>query len=112
MMTIKMKATFPNADRELWPGLFVQVSLQLAMQPHAVVVPSVAVQTSQQGNYVYVVKPDQTVELRHVTIDRQQEDVTVIADGLAGGEEIVKEGQLRLTPGARVTRGARRATAP
>jgi multidrug efflux system membrane fusion protein len=109
--TIKLKATFPNADRVLWPGLFVQVSLQLAVQPHAVVVPSAAVQTSQQGQYVYVVKPDKTVELRRVTIDRQSGDDTVIADGLKGGEEIVKEGQLRLTPGARVTTAARTTTA-
>jgi len=108
--TIKMKATFPNADRELWPGLFVQVSLQLAMQPHAVVVPSVAVQTSQQGQYVYIVKADRTVEVRPITIDRQQDNDTVIADGLKGGEEVVTEGQLRLTPGARVTTGARQAT--
>ena len=108
--TIKLKATFPNADRSLWPGLFVQVALQLAMQPHAVVVPSVAVQTSQQGQYVYVVKPDKTVEMRNVTIDRQQDDDTVIADGLKGGEEIVKEGQLRLTPGAHVTTAARHTT--
>mgnify|MGYP003693849803 CR=1 FL=1 len=59
--TIKLKATFPNRDRELWPGLFAQVALQLAVQPQAVVVPSVAVQTSQQGQYVYVVKADRTV---------------------------------------------------
>jgi multidrug efflux system membrane fusion protein len=91
----------------LWPGLFVQVSLQLAMQPQAVVVPSIAVQTSQQGQYVYVVKADRTVELRHVTVDRQQGDETVIAEGVKGGEEIVTEGQLRLTPGARITTGAR-----
>jgi len=109
--TIKLKATFPNADRELWPGLFVQISLQLSVQPHAVVVPTGAVQTSQQGQYVYVVKADRTVELRHVNVDRQQGDVTVIADGLKGGEEIVTDGQLRLTPGARVTTGARQATA-
>jgi multidrug efflux system membrane fusion protein len=108
--TIKLKASFPNLDRELWPGLFVQVSLQLALQPHAVVVPSVALQTSQQGQYIYVVKPDQTVEMRPVTIDRQQGDETVIANGLEGGEEIVTQGQLRLTPGARVTTGARQAT--
>ena len=109
--TIKLKASFPNRDRELWPGLFVQVSLQLAIQPHAVVVPSVAVQTSQQGPYVYIVKADRTVELRHVAVDRQQGDDTVIADGLKGGEEIVTEGQLRLTPGAHVTTGSRQATA-
>ena len=109
--TIKLKASFPNLDRELWPGLFVQVSLQLALQPHAVVVPSVALQTSQQGQYIYVVKADKTVEMRPVTIDRQQGDETVIADGLKGGEEIVTQGQLRLTPGAHVTTGARQATA-
>jgi multidrug efflux system membrane fusion protein len=109
--TIKLKASFPNLDRELWPGLFVQVSLQLALQKHAVVVPSVALQTSQQGQYIYVVKPDKTVEVRPVTIDRQQGDETVIADGLKGGEEIVTQGQLRLTPGAHVTTGARQATA-
>ena len=107
--TIKLKATFPNRDRDLWPGLFVQVSLQLATQPRAVVVPSIAVQTSQQGQYVYVVKPDNTVELRHVSIDRQQGDETVITDGLKGGEEIVTEGQLRLTPGAHVTMGGHQA---
>jgi multidrug efflux system membrane fusion protein len=107
--TIKLKATFPNRGRELWPGLFAQVALQLAVQPQAVVVPSVAVQTSQQGQYVYVVKADRTVELRHVSIDRQQGDETVIATGLKGGEEIVTEGQLRLTPGAHVTTGGRQA---
>jgi len=101
--TIKLKATFPNKDRDLWPGLFVQVSLQLSSQPGAVVVPAVAVQTSQQGQYVYVVKPDRTVELRHVKLDRQQGDEAVVAAGLKGGEEVVTEGQLRLTPGAHIT---------
>jgi hypothetical protein len=67
-------------------------------------------QTSQQGQYVYVVKPDRTVELRRVSIDRQQGGETVIADGLKGGEEIVTEGQLRLAPGAHVTTGGRQAT--
>ena len=108
--TIKLKATFPNRDREVWPGQFVQVAMQLSMQPHAVVVPSIAVQTSQQGQYVYVVKADRTVELRRVSIDRQQGGETVIADGLKGGEEVVTEGQLRLAPGARVTTGGRQAT--
>ena len=101
--TIKLKATFPNKDRDLWPGLFVQVSLQLSSQPDAVVVPAAAVQTSQQGQYVYVVKADRTVELRHVKLDRQQEGKAVIASGLRGGEEVVTEGQLRLTPGAQIT---------
>jgi multidrug efflux system membrane fusion protein len=101
--TIKLKATFPNKDRDLWPGLFVQVSLQLSSQPDAVVVPATAVQTSQQGQYVYVVKSDRTVELRHVKLDRQQGEEAIIASGLKGGEEIVTEGQLRLTPGAHIT---------
>lgn len=109
--TIKLKATFPNADRELWPGLFVQVGLQLSLQPHAIVVPAVAVQTSQQGPYVYVVKADHTVEMRRVSVDRQQGNDIVIADGLKGGEEIVTEGQLRLTPGAHITTGGRKTTA-
>jgi membrane fusion protein, multidrug efflux system len=107
--TIKLKATFPNRARDLWPGLFVQVSLQLSRQTGAVVVPSVAVQASQQGQYVYVVKPDRTVELRNVTIDRQQGGETVIANGLKGGEEVVTEGQLRLTPGAHVSTGGHQA---
>ena len=89
---------------------FVQVSTQLAMQPHAVVVPSIAVQPSQQGQYVYVVKADRTVELRHVSIDRQQGDEIVVADGLKAGEEVVTEGQLRLAPGMRVTTEGRHAT--
>jgi multidrug efflux system membrane fusion protein len=101
--TIKLKATFPNRDRDLWPGLFVQVSLQLSSQPDAVVVPAEAVQTSQQGQYVYVVKQDRTVELRHIKLDRQQGRDAVIASGLKGGEEVVTEGQLRLTPGAHIT---------
>jgi multidrug efflux system membrane fusion protein len=66
-------------------------------------VPAIAVQTSQQGQYVYVVKQDHTVEMRNVTVDRQQGDQAVIARGLSGGEEVVTDGQLRLTPGARVT---------
>jgi len=107
--TIKVKATFPNADRRLWPGQFVNVIVALTKDPTAVVVPTAAVQVGQQGQYVYVVKADKTVELRHVSIDRQQGDETVIADGLQGGEEIVTEGQLRLTPGAHVTMGGHQA---
>lgn len=101
--TIKLKATFPNSDHALWPGLFVQVSLLLSTDPAAIVVPAVAVQESQQGQYVYVVKPDRTAELRPVRIERQQGDQVVIAQGLTPGEEVVTDGHLRLTPGARVT---------
>ncbi len=101
--TINLKATFANADAQLWPGLFVQVAMELSAQPNAVVVPAIAVQPSQQGPYVYVVKSDHTVEMRRVEVDRQQGDETIIAHGLAGGEEVVTEGQLRLRPGVRVT---------
>jgi multidrug efflux system membrane fusion protein len=101
-----LKATFPNGDHHLWPGLFVQLSLQLSTDAHAIVVPATAVQASQQGPYVYVVKPDRTVEMRAVAVDRQQGDDVVIARGLSGGEEVVTDGQLRLSPGARITTGA------
>ncbi len=101
--TIKLKATFPNTSRMLWPGLFVQVSLQLTNDPNAIVVPATAVQTSQQGQYVYVIKADRTAELRNVKIDRQVGEEMIIADGLTAGEEVVTDGHLRLTPGARVS---------
>jgi multidrug efflux system membrane fusion protein len=100
--TIRLKATFANADRHLWPGAFVQVVLDLTTDPGALVVPAVAVQTSQDGQYVYVVKADRTVEMRPVRVDRQQGDEMVIASGVSAGETVVTDGHLRLTPGARV----------
>jgi membrane fusion protein, multidrug efflux system len=102
--TIKLKGTFPNSDHKLWPGLFVQVTLHLATDPNAIVVPAIAVQASQSGQFVYVVKPDSTVEMRSVTVERQQGEQMVIARGLSAGEEVVTDGQLRLTPGARIVR--------
>lgn len=101
--TIKLKATFPNRNRTLWPGLFVQVELTLRTDPHALVVPAVAVQTGQQGQFVYVVKADRTVEVRSVRLERQVGSDAVIAQGLAPGEQVVTDGLLRLTPGAHVT---------
>jgi multidrug efflux system membrane fusion protein len=101
--TIKLKATFENRDRLLWPGLFVGVTLQLSTDSHAVVVPATAVLPSQQGSFVYVVTPDRAAQVRSVSVERQQGDEIVIASGLSGGEEIVTDGQLRLTPGAHVT---------
>ncbi len=101
--TIKMKATFPNTDHRLWPGSFVQVRLLLTTEANAITVPSAAVQTTQDGQYVYVVKPDQTVEFRQVSVGRQQGPEAVIARGLLPGEIVVTDGQLRLTPGAHVT---------
>ena len=103
---IKLKAKFPNVNRGLWPGLFAQVSLQLSTEERAIVVPAIAVQLSQQGQYVYVVKGDRTVEMRSVTVERQQGDQAIISSGLSAGEQVVTDGQLRLTPGARVTTSA------
>ncbi len=101
--TIKLKATFPNSAHRLWPGLFVQVTLLLTTDANALVVPSAAVQESQQGTYVYVVGADRTAEMRTVRVERQQGTDSVIAQGLKAGEEVVTDGHLRLTPGARVT---------
>ena len=100
--TLKMKAVFPNSDRALWPGLFVQVSLNLTTDTDALVVPAAAVQTSQTGQFVYVVTPDRIAELRPITVARQQGSDVVVASGLQAGEEVVTDGQLRLVPGARV----------
>lgn len=101
--TIKLKATFDNPDRRLWPGQFARVSLRLTTLDHATVVPSQAVQTGQDGQYVFVVKDDQTVEQRSVTVGQRVEDDTVVQKGLKPGETVVTEGQLRLEPGSRVT---------
>lgn len=105
--TIRMKGTFGNEDHALWPGLFVQVTLVLRTDPSAIVVPSVAVQTAQAGQFVFVIKPDRTAEVRSVVVERQQGEESVISRGLRPGEEVVTDGQLRLTAGARVTTGTR-----
>jgi multidrug efflux system membrane fusion protein len=97
--TIKLKGEFANADRRLWPGQFVDVVLTLAQQPKAIVVPSQAIQNGQLGQFVFVIKPDMTVEARPVTLDRSTDGQAVIAKGLAAGEQIVTDGQLRLVPG-------------
>jgi membrane fusion protein, multidrug efflux system len=101
--TIRMKGTFPNNDRRLWPGQFVNVIVTLTTDPAALVVPTTAVQSGQQGLYVFIVKPDQTAELRNVTVARAEGADTVIATGLAAGETVVTDGQLRLVPGSRVS---------
>jgi membrane fusion protein, multidrug efflux system len=101
--TIKLKGTFANESRHLWPGQFVNVAVTLTTEPNAVVVPTPAVQTGQQGQFVFVVKADQTVELRPVTATRSIGAETVIDSGLKRGETVVTDGQLRLTPGARIS---------
>ncbi len=100
--TILLRAVFPNEDRALWPGQFVNVTLTLSMQADAVVIPSQAVQTGQQGRYVYVVDRDSTVEYRPVTLARTIDGEAVIQKGVAAGEKVVTDGQLRLTQGAQV----------
>ena len=99
--TIQIKATFPNDPITLWPGQFVNVVLTLATES-AVVVPSAAVQTGQQGRYVFVVKPDGTVESRPVETAREVDGEIVVAKGMQAGETVVTEGQLRLFAGAKV----------
>jgi multidrug efflux system membrane fusion protein len=101
--TIKLKGTFENADRRLWPGQFARVTLRLTTLAQATVVPSQAVQTGQDGQYVFVVKPDSTVEQRAIVSGQRVADDIVVQKGLQVGETVVTEGQLRLEAGSRVT---------
>ena len=101
--TILLKATFPNTRGKLWPGQFVQLALQLDELTNAIVVPSQTVQTGQNGQFVFVVKADKTVEQRAVKTSVTANGETVIAAGLSAGETVVTDGQLRLAPGVAVT---------
>ena len=100
--TITLKGTFPNASGQLWPGQFVNVSLQLAVEGNATVVPNQAVQAGQKGQYVYIVKPDMTAEYRPVVTGISTGGETVIQKGVEAGEKVVTEGQLRIFPGAKL----------
>lgn len=100
--TIKLKGTFVNSDRKLWPGEFVRVTLRMTTKPHALVVPNQAVQTGQDGTFVYVVKEDKSVESRPVVTSARIDQELVIDSGLEAGETVVTEGQLRLAPGMKV----------
>ncbi|HEV7747236.1 MAG TPA: efflux RND transporter periplasmic adaptor subunit [Pyrinomonadaceae bacterium] len=100
--TIRLKATFENSDRRLYPGLFVNVILVLGLQKEATVVPSQAVQVGQDNSFVYVVKPDMTTEVRTVKTGATFNNMTVIDEGVKPGEQVVTDGQLRLVPGATV----------
>jgi len=100
--TIKLKGTFKNTDRKLWPGQFVNVTLRLTTRGGAVVVPNQAVQTGQDGTFIYVVKDDRTVEVRPVVTGPRVDLDLVIDSGLKAGETVVTEGQLRLQPGSRI----------
>ena len=100
--TIRLKAGFDNPRRRLWPGQFVNLVIVLATRKDAVVVPSHAVQTGQKGQFVFVVGPDSVAEIRPVTPGPAVEGVTVIEQGLAPGEQVVVDGQMRVVPGSRV----------
>jgi len=100
--TILLKGQFANADDVLWPGQFVTATLVLYEQKNAVVVPLSAVVDAEAGSYVYVVGEDETAATRPVVVGRAIGEDVIVTDGLAAGETIVTDGQLRLTPGARV----------
>jgi multidrug efflux system membrane fusion protein len=100
--TIKLKGTFENRDHKLWPGQFVRVTLRLSERPNAVVVPNEAIQTGQNGTFVYVVKPNRSVEVRPVVTSLRVSQDMVVDKGLEAGETVVTEGQLRLAPDSRV----------
>jgi membrane fusion protein, multidrug efflux system len=100
--TIRLKAVFPNRDHKLWPGQFVRVILRLGTKQAALIVPSQAMQIGQDGSFVFVVKPDQTVESRPVVPGMHVDGQIVIDKGLESGETVVTEGQMRLAPGNRV----------
>jgi membrane fusion protein, multidrug efflux system len=100
--TIKLKATFANTDRQLWPGQFVKAVLKLADQPDAIIVPSQAVQAGQDGPHVFVVKPDLGVELRRVVVNRTLDGVAVVEKGVRPGEKVVTDGQFLLGPNSKV----------
>lgn len=100
--TLLLKGEFANADGSLVPGQFVDVRLVLYVAERALVIPAQAVSTGQQGPYVYVVQPDSTVSVRPVEIEHTQDELAVVRSGLKPGEPVVTDGQLRLSPGARV----------
>ncbi len=101
--TIKLKGTFPNTDHKLWPGQYVNVVLRLTVRPNALVVPNQAVQSGQDGTFIYIVNDDKTVTARNVVTGPRVDQDLVIEKGVEEGETVVTEGQLRLAPGSRVT---------
>lgn len=100
--TVKLKATFLNKDRRLWPGEFVDVVVDLSIQKNAILVPTKAIQTGQQGEYVYVVTQQSTVESRPVSTTGAYQNLTLVSKGISPGDRVVVEGQLRLAPNVKV----------
>ena len=106
--TVLLKASFPNPNKRLWVGEFVATQLNLFIEQNALVVPTRAVVTGQTGPYVFVITDTGTAQQRPVTVERTAGTLTVIAGGLRTGEQVVTEGQSRLTPNAKVVVGAPR----
>jgi multidrug efflux system membrane fusion protein len=100
--TIGLMASFPNKDHHLWPGQFSNVLLELGEQQNVLVLPSEAVQAGQQGDHVFIVRPDMTVDVRQVKIGQTVNGRTEILQGLTAGETVVTDGQVRLVPGTKV----------
>ena len=103
--TIRLRAQFDNADAALWPGQFVNVSLRLYEQADALIIPSTAVQTGPDGQYVYVVNEELVADVRRISVQRTEGERTIVAKGLAKDELVVTRGQLRLGPKTRVQIG-------
>ena len=101
--TIRIKGTFANTNRRLWPGQFTNVVVRLSTDRGALVVPTAAVQTGPQGQYVFLVKADKTVDMQPVTVARTAKGETVLKEGVKPGDTVVTDGQLRLVPGARIS---------
>jgi len=100
--TISLMATFPNQESRLWPGEFLNVQLMLGVEPHATVVPAKAVQTGQQGQYVYVVRPDNTAVVQPVVSPRTYDQLAVIQSGVKAGERVIVDGQIQVVPNSKV----------
>jgi len=100
--TIRLKGLFPNPTRKLWPGLFINVELVLSTQKDAIVIPSQAITNGQQGQYVYVVKPDSSVESHPIIVDRNLGTEAIISKGVQAGDTVVTDGQVRILPKSKV----------
>lgn len=101
--TIKLMGTFQNKDRRLWPGEFVNVALTLGTDQRAIAIPAVAVQSSQQGSYVFTVKPDGTAVMQPVTVARSYRQLAIIGSGVAAGDSVVVDGMFRVIPNGKVS---------
>jgi multidrug efflux system membrane fusion protein len=100
--TILLKGRFPNDDGSLWPGGFVDVRLQLYIEPNALVVPAAAVVDGQQGSFVFVIQPDSSASTKAVTVTRTEGDLAIVNGDVQPGDRVVVDGQLRLRQGSKV----------